>query len=108
MKLTWKGYTMKKKDENKEQKENQQPSEKQIALVRLSVLCVSLAEMFSTLIGIDDDKESILLVQKINNTLDTVDNIIEEELLEIDLTYKRNWYKMTLLIQIPKEETLCH
>jgi hypothetical protein len=29
-------------------------------------------------------------------------------LLEIDLTYKRNWYKMTLLIQIPKEEITCH
>ena len=73
-----------------EQNEQVSPSEKQIALVKLSVLCMTLAEMFSTLIGIVDDKESIRLVQKINNTLDTVDNIIEEELLEIDLTYKRN------------------
>lgn len=98
----------KKKNEMNEQNEQVSPSEKQIALVKLSVLCMTLAEMFSTLIGIVDDKESIRLVQKINNTLDTVDNIIEEELLEIDLTYKRNWYKMTLLIQIPKEEILCH
>lgn len=98
----------KKKNEMNEQNEQVSPSEKQIALVKLSVLCMTLSEMFSTLIGIVDDKESIRLVQKINNTLDTVDNIIEEELLEIDLTYKRNWYKMTLLIQIPKEEILCH
>jgi hypothetical protein len=80
----------KKKNEMNEQNEQVSPSEKQIALVKLSVLCMTLAEMFSTLIGIVDDKESIRLVQKINNTLDTVDNIIEEELLEIDLTYKRN------------------
>jgi hypothetical protein len=80
----------KKKNEMNEQNEQVSPSEKQIALVKLSVLCMTLSEMFSTLIGIVDDKESIRLVQKINNTLDTVDNIIEEELLEIDLTYKRN------------------
>jgi hypothetical protein len=80
----------KKKDEMNEQNEQVSPSEKQIALVKLSVLCVTLAEMFSTLIGVVDDKESVELVQKINNTLDTIDNIIEEELLEIDLTYKRN------------------
>jgi hypothetical protein len=80
----------KKKNEMNEQNEQVSPSEKQIALVKLSVLCVTLAEMFSTLIGVVDDKESVELVQKINNTLDTIDNIIEEELLEIDLTYKRN------------------
>jgi hypothetical protein len=80
----------KKKDEMNEQNEQVSPSEKQIALVKLSVLCVTLAEMFSTLVGVVDDKESVELVQKINNTLDTIDNIIEEELLEIDLTYKRN------------------
>lgn len=79
---------MPKKEEDKQ--ENFDLSEKQIALVKLATLSAGLSTLFTMLITETDDKTSLRIVEKINDTMNQMDNLIIEELLEIDLTNKRD------------------
>lgn len=79
---------MPKKEEEKQ--ENFDLSEKQVALVKLATLSAGLSTLFTMLITETDNRTSIKIVEKINDTMNQIDNIIMEELLEIDLTNKRN------------------
>jgi hypothetical protein len=77
---------------NKEddKQENFELSEKQIALVKLATLSLGLSNLFTALASEVSDKAAKKIIERINSTLDTIDNIIEEELLELDLTKTRN------------------
>lgn len=77
---------------NKEddKQENFELSEKQVALVKLATLSAGLSSLFTRLITETDDRMSLKIVEKINDTMNQIDNIIIEELLEIDLTNKRD------------------
>lgn len=79
---------MPKKDDNKQ--ENLDLSEKQLALIKLATLSAGLSKLFTRLITEVDDAMSLKIVEKINDTMALMDAIIEEELLEIDLTDKRD------------------
>lgn len=76
------------KEEDKQ--ENLELSEKQIALVKLATLSAGLSTLFTMLITETDNRTSLRIVEKINDTMNQIDNIIMEELLEIDLTDKRD------------------
>ena len=76
------------KEEDKQ--ENLELSEKQIALVKLATLSAGLSTLFTMLITETDNRTSLKIVEKINDTMNQMDNLIMEELLEIDLTDKRN------------------
>lgn len=76
------------KDDNKQ--ENLDLSEKQIALIKLATLSAGLSKLFTRLITELDDAMSLKIVEKINETMALMDAIIEEELLELDLTDKRD------------------
>jgi hypothetical protein len=77
---------------NKEgdKQENFELSEKQIALVKLATLSLGLSNLFTALASEVDSKVAKKIIERINTTLDTIDNIIEEDLLEMDLTKTRN------------------
>ena len=77
---------------NKEddKQENFELSEKQIALVKLATLSAGLSTLFTMLITETDNRTSLRIVEKINDTMNQMDNLIMEELLEIDLTDKRD------------------
>ena len=77
---------------NKEddKQENFELSEKQIALVKLATLSLGLSNLFTALASEVSDKVAKKIIERINSTLDTIDNIIEEDLLEMDLTKKRS------------------
>jgi hypothetical protein len=77
---------------NKEddKQENFELSEKQIALVKLATLSLGLSNLFTALASEVSDKAAKKIIERINSTLDTIDNIIEEDLLEMDLTKKRS------------------
>ena len=76
------------KDDNKQ--DNLELSEKQLALVKLATLSAGLSKLFTRLITEVDDAMSLKIVEKINETMTLMDDIIEEELLELDLTDKRD------------------
>lgn len=76
------------KDDNKQ--ENFDLSEKQVALVKLATLSAGLSTLFTMLITETDNRTSLKIVEKINDTMNQMDNLIMEELLEIDLTNKRD------------------
>jgi hypothetical protein len=77
---------------NKEgdKQENFELSEKQIALVKLATLSMGLSNLFTALASEVDNKVAKKIIERINTTLDTIDNIIEEDLLEMDLTKTRD------------------
>jgi hypothetical protein len=77
---------------NKEgdKQENFELSEKQIALVKLATLSLGLSNLFTALASEVSDKAAKKIIERINSTLDTIDNIIEEDLLEMDLTKTRS------------------
>jgi hypothetical protein len=77
---------------NKEgdKQENFELSEKQIALVKLATLSLGLSNLFTALASEVSDKTAKKIIERINSTLDTIDNIIEEDLLEMDLTKTRS------------------
>jgi hypothetical protein len=77
---------------NKEddKQENFELSEKQIALVKLATLSLGLSNLFTALASEVDNKVAKKIIERINTTLDTIDNIIEEDLLEMDLTNRRS------------------
>ncbi len=77
------------KKEEKKQK-NFELSEKQIALVKLATLSLGLSNLFTSLASESNNQTAKKTIERINITLDTIDNIIEEELLEIDLTTTRS------------------
>ena len=79
---------MPKKEEEKQK--NFELSEKQIALVKLATLSLGLSNLFTSLAGESNNQTAKKTIERINSTLDTIDNIIEEELLEIDLTNTRS------------------
>ena len=76
------------KEEDKQ--ENLELSEKQIALIKLATLSAGLSTLFTMLITETDNRTSLRIVEKINDTMNQMDNLIMEELLEIDLTDKRD------------------
>jgi len=76
------------KEEDKQ--ENLELSEKQVALIKLATLSAGLSKLFTRLITEVDDAMSLKIVDKINETMALMDAIIEEELLELDLTDKRD------------------
>jgi hypothetical protein len=77
---------------NKEddKQENFELSEKQLALVKLATLSLGLSNLFTALASEVSDKAAKKIIERINSTLDTIDNIIEEDLLEMDLTKTRS------------------
>jgi hypothetical protein len=77
---------------NKEddKQENFELSEKQIALVKLATLSLGLSNLFTALASEVSDRNAKKIIERINSTLDTIDNIIEEDLLEMDLTKTRS------------------
>jgi hypothetical protein len=79
---------MPKKEEEKQK--NFELSEKQIALVKLATLSLGLSNLFTSLASETNNQTAKKMIERINITLDTIDNIIEEELLEIDLTTTRS------------------
>ena len=77
-------------NKEEEKQENFELSEKQVALVKLATLSAGLSKLFTRLITEVDDAMSLKIVEKINETMALIDVIIEEELLELDLTDKRD------------------
>jgi hypothetical protein len=77
---------------NKEgdKQENFELSEKQIALVKLATLSLGLSNLFTALASESNNRNAKNIIERINSTLDTIDNIIMEDLLELDLTKTRN------------------
>jgi hypothetical protein len=75
-------------EDNKQ--ENFELSEKQLALVKLATLSLGLSNLFTALASEVDNNIAKKIIERINLTLDTIDNIIEEELLEMDLTKTRS------------------
>ena len=73
-----------------DKQENFELSEKQLALVKLATLSLGLSNLFTALASEFNDKVAKKIIERINTTLDTIDNIIEEELLEMDLTKTRS------------------
>jgi hypothetical protein len=65
-------------------------SELQMTYVKLATLSSGLSSLFSRLITETDERTISKIVEKINSTMDTIDTIIEENLLELDLTSKRS------------------
>jgi hypothetical protein len=49
-----------------------------------------LSNLFTALASEVNDKVAKKIIERINTTLDTIDNIIEEDLLEMDLTNRRS------------------
>ena len=76
------------KEEDKQ--ENLELSEKQVALIKLATLSAGLSKLFTRVITAVDDAMSLKIVDKINETMALMYTIIEEELLELDLTDKRD------------------
>jgi hypothetical protein len=77
-------------DNEGDKQENFELSEKQLALVKLATLSLGLSNLFTALASEFNDKVAKKIIERINTTLDTIDNIIEEELLEMDLTKTRS------------------
>lgn len=65
-------------------------SDQQIALVKLATLSAGLSHLFTSLITETNDDVSLKIVERINETMNQIDNLIMEDLLEIDLTKTRN------------------
>ena len=79
---------MPKKEE--ELKDNVELSEQQLTLVKLATLSMGLSTLFTALATETDLKMINSMIEKVNETMERIDNIILEELLELDLTKTRD------------------
>lgn len=78
-----------KKDDNNENEEIVL-SELQLTYVKLATLSSGLSTLFTSLIYEGDTKIALKIIEKINDTMDLIDNVINEELIGIDLSSKRD------------------
>lgn len=78
-----------KKDDNNENEEIVL-SELQLTYVKLATLSSGLSNLFTSLIYESDTKIALKIIEKINDTMDLIDNVINEELIGIDLSSKRD------------------
>jgi len=76
------------KDDNN--KDNYELSEKQLALVKLATISLGLSNLFTSLASETDEVKSKMIIEKIVISMEHIDTIIEEELLEMDLTKTRS------------------
>ena len=76
------------KEEDKQ--ENFELSEKQLALVKLATLSLGLSNLFTSLASETNEEKSKDIINHIILTMEHIDTIIEEELLEMDLTKTRS------------------
>jgi hypothetical protein len=76
------------KDDNN--KDNYELSEKQLALVKLATISLGLSNLFTSLASETDEVKSRMIIEKIVISMEHIDTIIEEELLEMDLTKTRS------------------
>jgi hypothetical protein len=76
------------KDDNN--KDNYELSEKQLALVKLATISLGLSNLFTALASETDEVKSKMIIEKIVTSMEHIDTIIEEELLEMDLTKTRS------------------
>jgi hypothetical protein len=76
------------KDDNN--KDNYELSEKQLALVKLATISLGLSNLFTALASETDEVKSKMIIEKIVISMEHIDTIIEEELLEMDLTKTRS------------------
>jgi len=76
------------KDDNN--KDNYELSEKQLALVKLATISLGLSNLFTSLASETDEVKSKMIIEKIVTSMEHIDTIIEEELLEMDLTKTRS------------------
>jgi hypothetical protein len=76
------------KDDNNQ--DNYELSEKQLALVKLATISLGLSNLFTSLASETDEVKSKMIIEKIVIAMEHIDTIIEEELLEMDLTKTRS------------------
>ena len=76
------------KDDNKQ--ENYELSEKQLALVKLATISLGLSNLFTSLASETDEAKAKSIIDHIVIAMEHIDTIIEEELLEMDLTKTRS------------------
>jgi hypothetical protein len=76
------------KDDNNQ--DNYELSEKQLALVKLATISLGLSNLFTALASETDEVKSKMIIEKIVISMEHIDTIIEEELLEMDLTKTRS------------------
>ena len=65
-------------------------SEKQLALVKLATLSLGFSNLYTSLASETDEAKSKSIIIQIILTMEHIDTIIEEELLEMDLTKTRS------------------
>jgi len=71
-------------------KDNVELSEQQITLVKLATLSMGLSKLFTAIATESNVSVVNSMIEKVNETMDRIDNIILEELLELDLTRTRS------------------
>ncbi len=76
------------KDDNN--KDNFELSEKQLALVKLATISLGLSNLFTALASETDEVKAKSIIDHIVISMEHIDTIIEEELLEMDLTKTRS------------------
>jgi predicted small metal-binding protein len=76
------------KDDNN--KDNYELSEKQLALVKLATISLGLSNLFTALASETDEVKAKSIIDHIVISMEHIDTIIEEELLEMDLTKTRS------------------
>lgn len=79
---------MQNKDDNN--KDNYELSEKQLALVKLATISLGLSNLFTSLASETDEVKARGIINHIIIAMEHIDTIIEEELLEMDLTKTRS------------------
>ena len=79
---------MSKKEEDL--KDNVELSEQQITLVKLATLSMGLSKLFTAIATETNMSVVNSMIEKVNETMERIDNIILEELLELDLTRTRD------------------
>lgn len=73
-----------------DKQENYELSEKQLALVKLATLSLGLSNLFTSLASETNEAKAKSIIDHIVLTMEHIDTIIEEELLELDLTKTRS------------------
>jgi predicted small metal-binding protein len=76
------------KDDNNQ--DNFELSEKQLALVKLATISLGLSNLFTALASETDEVKAKSIIDHIVIAMEHIDTIIEEELLEMDLTKTRS------------------
>ena len=76
------------KDDNNQ--DNYELSEKQLALVKLATISLGLSNLFTALASETDEVKAKRIIDHIVIAMEHIDTIIEEELLEMDLTKTRS------------------